>query len=829
VTRIIQALMTWAHARRTVVLGLAVAIAAACVLPLSRLRFDADVLHLMPRDTGAVAAFETYLETFGSLDALYVYVEAPDRGVVGDYADYVEALASALRRLPDVTRVDTGLRDERRDWSYLTDRQLLLLDDDAFAIAVARLSPDAAAERVRRTKELLALPAADVKALARRDPLGWFELSGAQLEGATGLLRVDPAGADGYVTPDGRAQLLVVHPAHPPFDTDFARRLIDAVDRAERDTRARFATQWTEDGLAPPRTDVAGGHRTAIETETLMRRESVRNTLQSLVGVLAVLYLAFRNWWLVLFGAVPILLGTVVTLALHQVAGANLSAAATGASAMLFGLGDDGLVLLFVAYRDKLARGLTPRQAVASLGPIGSSVLLGATTTAATFLGLWFMSFPSLQQLGMVIGVGILLTALFTLTVLVAGLPGASWVARSRDLRWPGLPEWVRGRRRAILVAAAIATVPLAWGLTRLQIDPRIERLRPSGPGLALETRITERFGLPRDVYLVLGEGPVLDPLLTRHERLAAALRDASGVTSVGPGLLLPSEPRQAARRAAIARVDVPAAAVADAVDQAAEAEGFVAGTFGPFRERLPRLLDAHQDLTLDAIRRHGLDDLVGRFVRQRDGQYLVATYVTADDPTAVVTVQTAVAAQAGLTLTGLPLVNASLAARLPRELTLGLAAGSAVVVLLIWLEFKRFRPTMLASLPTVLGIVWGLGALGWAGVVLDLFSVFAVLMFLGIGVDYGIHLLHPTVDGTWSIDEALTLVGPAMLLAGLTTIVGFGTLIGSAYPPLRSLGLVSVATIGTSLIASLLVLPALLLDAAPATAPALAAPEESR
>jgi predicted RND superfamily exporter protein len=151
------------------------------------------------------------------------------------------------------------------------------------------------------------------------------------------------------------------------------------------------------------------------------------------------------------------------------------------------------------------------------------------------------------------------------------------------------------------------------------------------------------------------------------------------------------------------------------------------------------------------------------------------------------------------------------------------------VVVLLIWLEFKRFRPTMLASLPTVLGIVWGLGALGWAGVVLDLFSVFAVLMFLGIGVDYGIHLLHPTVDGTWSIDEALTLVGPAMLLAGLTTIVGFGTLIGSAYPPLRSLGLVSVATIGTSLIASLLVLPALLLDAAPATAPALAAPEESR
>ncbi len=810
--------MTWAHARRAVVLGLAAVVAAVCVLPLSRLRFDADVLHLMPRDTGAVAAFETYLETFGSLDALYVYVEAPDQGAVADYADYVEALAGGLRQLPDVTRVDTGLRDQGRDWGYLADRQLLLLDDPAYARAVARLAPAAVAEQVRRTKDLLALPSADVKALARRDPLGWFELSGAQLEGAAGLLRVNPAGAEGYVTADGRAQLLVVHPTKPPFDTDFARHLIDAVHHAERGIRNRFAAEWADDGLAPPRFDIAGGHRTAIETEALMRSESVRNTLQSLAGVLAVLYLAFRNWWLVLFGAVPVLLGTIVTLALHQVLGADLSAAATGASAMLFGLGDDGLVLLFVAYRDKLARGLTPREAVASLGPIGSSVLLGATTTAATFLGLWFMSFPSLQQLGVVIGVGILLTALFTLTVLVAGLPGASWVARSRDLRWPGLSSWVRRHRRAILAAAAIATLPLAWGLARLQIDPRIERLRPAGAGLALESHITERFGLPRDVYLVLGEGPDLDAELTRHEQVAASLRDAGGVTNVGPGLLLPSQARQAARREAIARVSVAPAAVADAVDRAADAEGFVAGTFAPFRERLPRLLDARQDVTLDGLQRHGLDDLAGRFVRHRDGRYVVATYVTARDAAAVATVQSAVAAQPGLTVTGLPLVNASLAARLPRELTLALAAGSVVVVLLIWLEFKRVRPTLLASLPTVLGIVWGLGALGWAGVVLDLFSVFAILMFLGIGVDYGIHLLHPTVDGTWSTDEALTLVGPAMLLAGVTTIVGFGTLIGSAYPPLRSLGLVSVATIGTSLVASLLVLPAILFEAASPT-----------
>ena len=279
--------------------------------------------------------------------------------------------------------------------------------------------------------------------MVQRDPLGWFELTNARLQGAAGVIGLDPSRSDGYVTADGRAQLLVVHPTQPPFDTTYARALIAAVAAADARVRSTLAPQWADEGLAPPRMDVAGGHRTAIETESLMRGEAASNTVWSMVGVLALLYLAFRNAWLVLFGAVPILLGTLVTLALHQVAGVQLSAAATGASAMLFGLGDDGLVLLFVAYRDRLARGLAPIDAVRDLGGIGVSVLLGAVTTAATFLGLWFMSFPSLQQLGLVVGLGMLLTVFFTLTVLIAGLPGRGMGRSGRGIC--RCPDWARG------------------------------------------------------------------------------------------------------------------------------------------------------------------------------------------------------------------------------------------------------------------------------------------------------------------------------------------------------------------------------------------------
>ena len=99
------------------------------------------------------------------------------------------------------------------------------------------------------------------------------------------------------------------------------------------------------------------------------------------------------------------------------------------------------------------------------------------------------------------------------------------------------------------------------------------------------------------------------------------------------------------------------------------------------------------------------------------------------------------------------------------------------------------------------------------SGVSLDLFSMFAVMTFVGIGVDYGIHLVHRCAHG--EDDErvgAVAHLGPVILVAALTTLFGFGTLVTSSYPPLRLLGLVSTVAIVALGAASLFVLPALLL-----------------
>jgi predicted RND superfamily exporter protein len=88
--------------------------------------------------------------------------------------------------------------------------------------------------------------------------------------------------------------------------------------------------------------------------------------------------------------------------------------------------------------------------------------------------------------------------------------------------------------------------------------------------------------------------------------------------------------------------------------------------------------------------------------------------------------------------------------------------------------------------------------------------------MILGVGIDYSIHLVHRMHETGGRVEGGLLETGKAVVLASLTNIAGFGTLMLGSYPALRSFGL--VATLGslTCLLTSLTLVPALMSAAKP-------------
>ena len=80
----------------------------------------------------------------------------------------------------------------------------------------------------------------------------------------------------------------------------------------------------------------------------------------------------------------------------------------------------------------------------------------------------------------------------------------------------------------------------------------------------------------------------------------------------------------------------------------------------------------------------------------------------------------------------------------------------------------------------------------------------------VGIGVDYGVHLLHRWYE-SGGIPDELAETAKAIAVAALTTMVGFGSLVLSHYPGLRSVGAAAILGALSTAILGITVLPALL------------------
>jgi predicted RND superfamily exporter protein len=793
-----------------VIFVLAAAMGLVSLALVSRVTFDANVLRLLPQQSPAVRAFDVFLRDFGSLDHLYVVFESPD--AIGEHADLVNAYAAALRQAPEIESVDAQLFEPGKDWSYLSNRELHLLGAAGASEALARFRQPRIDGEMMHARQMLSVPSPEVKALVQQDPLGLLTMLRDRLGREKGAIAFDPT-QEGYVSADGRNRLLIVKPKGQPFDTDFCKALFRRLGDVERGARRNAGADGSSD-LAVT-IQPAGAYRVSFEAEQLIRREGIINGVGSMVLLLLLVFALFRTPWVMLYGFVPLTLAGLATLGVNGLLQGSLSPATSGSAGMLFGLGIDGIVVLYVRFMEERRAGWSAEEATRRMSGTASSVVLAQLTTAATFLALLLIDFPTLQSLGALIGFGILVCCALTLLLLPALLARRTDTPMGRSLTSAWLGNWVTRHAAAILWTSAAATVLLGAASVRVRLDTGIERLQAETRGASLERQIADRFSLPRDVLLVLNAGTELDPLLETDARLTQTLADRlPSVVASGASVLLPSSRTQAEVAGLIERSELAGNGARLEVEAAAKRAGFRPEAFSPFLSRLPSLVDPSERITYQGLVDHGLESVVSRFVVRKGGRYEAVTYLYAQQAVDLGALTRLVHdVDANLRLTGLPAINDELGRRFLPQFLKAIGIGAVAVAAVIYMVFRSVRHSLLALLPTAVGFVWSAGVLALARVELDLLSMFAAVSFIGITVDYSIYVLYRyLVERSGDMRAVLTRTAPGIMIACATTVIGFGTLINSSYAPLRTLGIASVVALVCCVTASLVFLPALVL-----------------
>lgn len=131
-------------------------------------------------------------------------------------------------------------------------------------------------------------------------------------------------------------------------------------------------------------------------------------------------------------------------------------------------------------------------------------------------------------------------------------------------------------------------------------------------------------------------------------------------------------------------------------------------------------------------------------------------------------------------------------------------------IALLVLFHFRSLAGVLLALVPVAIGSLWLGGLMGWLGVPLNPANIMTLPLVIGIGVTNGIHVLNRFAEEqTPSILARST--GKAVLVSGLTSMAGFGSLMLARHQGIYSLGCVMTTGLATCMIAGLTFLPALL------------------
>jgi len=120
--------------------------------------------------------------------------------------------------------------------------------------------------------------------------------------------------------------------------------------------------------------------------------------------------------------------------------------------------------------------------------------------------------------------------------------------------------------------------------------------------------------------------------------------------------------------------------------------------------------------------------------------------------------------------------------------------------------------------LPVVLSVSWILGTMYLVGIPFNILTGMITSLTVGLGVAYSIHLserynqeLERTGSVWTAMERAVTGTGGALLGSAATTVGGFGVLAFAILPPLQQFGIITGLTIIYAFLASVLVLPSLL------------------
>ncbi len=831
---------------KTTVLLASLVTIAALVLTATRLGFRNSRADLLNPHSEYHQRWLAYTREFGDEEDIVVVVESKQpESVLAAMKD----VADRLERQPDlfcrVMRECDLTRLRGKSLHYLTPEQLTgigafldraapILNGDCSSLNLAQM-----AGRMTAGIEMMA-------SSRSAPPPDAFK----ELDIATGMLSAALVSPDGYqfpwadsfgsaaqlrqlgckplVTDDGQLGFVVLKLAaadKQSFDPhtkgiDALRQLVAQVNAQHSDARIGLT------GLPVIENDEMRSSQTSMSWASIL----------SFAGVSCVFLIGFGGWRYPTIGNVALMAGMAWAFGFATIGIGHLNILSSAFGAILIGQGIDFGVYYLTGYLHQRQQTRTSGEALLSTARVvGPGIATGAVSTAIAFFSAGFTEFTGVAELGMIAGGGILLCFLAA-TVLLPAMIQLFDANRAPDVM-PRRTElervltWLHWRPAITVAAMAALTVAAGIGMTRLWFDHNLANLQPAGlESVRLAKLLLERTG--QNPYFALSMAESREDALARKEAFLhlPSVSRVEEIASAVPSIDSRRRPliEQIHRRLA----NLPRVVPRFAAVNVQEFDGTLQRlqtmlSFQPelsriclriqaVRETIGRLspaevcqrIDAYQNrLAADVLTRLNIlaavsdpeppqwtditPGLAARFVG-RSGKQLLKVYSRADiwDMPAMDRFIHEVRA-VDPDATGNPMQIYEASRQMKRSYEHAAVYATLIVCIVVYLDFRSLRYTLLALVPLALGMLQMFGIMGLMNVPLNAANMIVLPLILGLGVDNGVHVVHDFCRQRRGLYRITDSTASAVFINSLGNMVGFGSLMIASHKGLQSLGLV--------------------------------------
>lgn len=778
-------------------------------LGLTRLRFNVEVLDLLPRNARAVEGVKLYQQKFSNSRELILTVETTEKDQTAQAAQAIaERLRAVTNLIAEVIWQPPWLEHPEQTAELIAHLWFNQPPQEFTALA-ARLAETNLPAILAATRDELAttMSPTEIGRLSY-DPFGLTRLPDSVTGAAPGFGRGDEI----FASPDGKFRILFIKSR---------QELAGYRECAAWLTEVKQLTTSAVTGKVS--LGFTGRPAFVAEISASMKRDIMISVNGTAIIIAILFWLAHRRWkpMLWLLALLALILGS--TLALGGLIFGTINVVSMGFAAILLGLAVDYAV---VHYQEALAHpDLTIPQVRRAIAP---SIFWAAVTTIAAFVVLNFGGLPGLAQLGSLVALGVALSAGVMIFAFLPPLFPERMITNPNSLSSAsGLSQVPTAPRMKETVSTVSRTrAGIVFAITGFLILVCFAVLRRGPPGMdtsskALQPRDSQAYAAlealkknlsqNRDpLWLIVAgtnESEVARRLDAAQPVLAAAVSKGALSGFALPTTLWPRPENQSANRATAQQL----IARRESFHRAALAGGFSSEALG----LTDGLLDSWQQ-SLAATNVHWPANQLCSWIfdkltaREATNQYAVGFLfppTNGVDATVLATLNAQLPTD-GVWLAAWDLLGSSVLAVVKHNLWKLVLPMVGLVLLSLWLAFRRPAEILLSLGVLLLSgmcLLAAMRCLGWSWNVLNLM---ALPLILGTGVDYSLFMQLALRRHHGDLAIAHRSVGRALLLCGGTAAAGFGTLGLSSNAGMASLGQVCAVGIGANMLLSIYVLP---------------------